>query len=77
MVIGKHSGFATDNIADTNNVIFATIIVLGEGLTANFAEATVEMADCPNFNEWPYNFYREGTYRRRKKKQCKAHSIFL
>ncbi|XP_077275221.1 ester hydrolase C11orf54 homolog [Temnothorax americanus] len=34
--------------------------VLGEGLTANFAEATVEMADCPDFNRWPYCFYREG-----------------
>ncbi|KAG5313612.1 CK054 hydrolase, partial [Acromyrmex insinuator] len=34
--------------------------VLAGGLTANFAEATVEIADCPNFNGWPYNFYREG-----------------
>ncbi|KYM83575.1 Ester hydrolase C11orf54 like protein [Atta colombica] len=34
--------------------------VLAGGLTANFAEATVEMVDCPNFNGWPYNFYQEG-----------------
>ncbi|XP_011636288.1 ester hydrolase C11orf54 homolog [Pogonomyrmex barbatus] len=34
--------------------------VLTEGLNANFAEATVELADCPSFDTWPYNFYREG-----------------
>jgi hypothetical protein len=36
------------------------ISVLAGGLTANFAEATIEIADCPNFGGWPYNFYREG-----------------
>lgn len=50
---------------DINNIIFFILIVLGEGLTANFAEATVEMADCPDFNTWPYNFYKEGTYRKK------------
>lgn len=51
---------------DNNNIIFVIITVLGEGLTANFAEATIEMADCPNFNGSPYNFYREGTYRQKR-----------
>ncbi|KAL0131271.1 hypothetical protein PUN28_002677 [Cardiocondyla obscurior] len=36
------------------------INVLREGVTKNFAEASVELADCPNFMEWPYNFPREG-----------------
>ncbi|XP_011867594.1 PREDICTED: ester hydrolase C11orf54 homolog [Vollenhovia emeryi] len=34
--------------------------VLGEGLTANFAEAAIEMADCPELDKGPYNFYRKG-----------------
>ncbi|XP_011170595.1 ester hydrolase C11orf54 homolog [Solenopsis invicta] len=34
--------------------------VLAGGLTANFEEATVEMADCPNFSGRPYYFFKEG-----------------
>lgn len=36
------------------------INVLAGGLTTNFAEANIEIVDCPNFNGSPYNFYREG-----------------
>ncbi|XP_012525195.1 ester hydrolase C11orf54 homolog [Monomorium pharaonis] len=34
--------------------------VLAGGLTANFEEATIDLADCPNFSRRPYNFFREG-----------------
>ncbi|RLU16321.1 hypothetical protein DMN91_012081 [Ooceraea biroi] len=34
--------------------------VLEEGLRANFVEVTIGITDCPNFNEQPYNFHREG-----------------
>ncbi|XP_011268697.2 ester hydrolase C11orf54 homolog [Camponotus floridanus] len=34
--------------------------VLAGGLTTNFEEATIEIADCPDLDEWPYLFYRKG-----------------
>lgn len=34
--------------------------VLAGGLTTNFAEATIDIADCPDLGGWPYIFYRDG-----------------
>lgn len=50
------------------------MVVLAGGVSANFEEASVEIVDCPNFNQYPYNFYREGS---RKKHISNFENFYL
>lgn len=76
LIAGKYFGLGDKTTVRSNILILLYNVVLLGGLTKNFAEATVEIADCPVLKDSPFTFYGEGS-KTEKRNSSKLNLCFI